>query len=115
LHAVEHGNLGITYADKSHLLYNDLWHEEIQRRMALDENRDKRVCVHFERRPHALTITVRDEGHGFDWQHYLDFEPSRAFDLNGRGIALARAKSFDLLEYQGNGNTVTATIRVLPR
>ncbi len=112
INAVEHGNLGISYAEKSHLLFNDTWHEEIDRRMNLDENRDKRVRLHFERRPTQMVITITDEGQGFEWRDYLDFDPKRAFDLNGRGIALARVKSFDTLEYQGNGNSVVATIRL---
>lgn len=112
INAVEHGNLGIGYADKSHLVYTDTWHEEIAQRLKLEEHRDKRVRVHFERGPAALVITIADEGQGFEWRAYLDFDPTRAFDLNGRGIALARAKSFDSIEYQGNGNTVVATIRL---
>jgi len=34
------------------------------------------------------------------------------FDPNGRGIALARARSFSHVEYQGSGNIVLATIDV---
>ena len=114
INAVEHGNLGISYADKGHLLYSNTWDKEIERRLLLAEHRDKRVRLHFERRPTALVITIADEGQGFDWLDYLDFDPKRAFDLNGRGIALARAKSFDSVEYQGNGNVVVATIRLPP-
>jgi len=112
INAVEHGNLGISYAEKSHLLYTDTWHTEVTRRLAAEENRDKRVRVHFERRPPALVITISDDGQGFDWRDYLDFDPRRAFDLNGRGIALARAKSFDTMEYQGSGNSVVVTIEL---
>lgn len=112
INAVEHGNLGISYADKSHLLYNDTWHAEVARRLALPENGDKWVEVCFERTAGALCFTVRDQGNGFEWQDYLDFDPARVFDLNGRGIAMARARSFDSIAYQGNGNTVTATIKL---
>ena len=112
INGVEHGNLGISYAEKSHLLYTDRWQAEIERRLALDENRDKRVRVHFERRATALIVSISDEGEGFDWREFLDFDPKRAFDLNGRGIALAATKSFDQLEFQGSGNTVVATIKL---
>ena len=55
---------------------------------------------------------VRDEGAGFDWQRYLDFAPDRAFDPNGRGIAMARRMSFAQLEYRGCGNEVVAIVAV---
>ena len=66
-----------------------------------------RVERHFDR----LEFTVVDEGAGFDWQRYVEFDPDRAGDPNGRGIAMARMLSFASLEYRGNGNTAVATIR----
>lgn len=110
LNGVEHGNLGITYAEKSELKRIDQWREEIERRLILVENRDKRVRVQLRRKNDELTISVSDEGPGFDWHKYLEFDPERAFDPNGRGIAIARLTCFDKLEYQGCGNTVVATI-----
>jgi len=112
INAVEHGNLGITYQEKGELIDTGQMSQEIARRLALDENRDKRVEVVFERRNIDLVFTIRDQGQGFDWQRYLNFDPERVFDPNGRGIAMARTTSFDTLEYQGNGNTVVATVRL---
>lgn len=110
VNGVEHGNLGITYAEKSELRRNDSWQAEVQRRSALAENRDKRVHVDVCRTPQQMTIRISDDGQGFDWQQYLDFDPGRAFDPNGRGIALARLTSFNSLNYEGCGNVVVATI-----
>ena len=47
VNAVEHGNLGITYDEKGVLLADGGWAAEITRRLALPENRGKRVDVHF--------------------------------------------------------------------
>lgn len=110
VNAVEHGNLGITYAEKSELLMEGAWHEEVSRRLARPEFSDMHVEVLFERLPDRLVFTIRDQGKGFDWESYLDFAPERAFDLHGRGIAMARKLSFDQLMYQGNGNTVMASV-----
>jgi len=110
INAVEHGNLGITYHEKGELINTNQLSEEIARRLALEENRDKHVEVVFERRPTDFAFTIRDQGVGFDWQRYLDFDSERVFDPNGRGIAMARMTSFDSVEYQGNGNTVLATV-----
>lgn len=114
INAVEHGNLGIHYAAKSHLLMEGDLAAEVERRERLPENADKRVEVRFERTPEAIQFTVQDQGPGFAWDGYLDFDPERAFDPHGRGIAIARAMSFDRLEYLGNGNTVRVSV-ALPR
>lgn len=110
VNAIEHGNLGISYAEKSELTRAGTWHEEVLRRQALPENRDKRVEVEFVRDQVSTRIIIRDQGQGFDWQRYLDFDPGRAFDPNGRGIALARLGSFRELEFVGQGNMVVATL-----
>lgn len=113
INAVEHGNLGITYQEKGELINADLINQEIERRLALAENLNKYVEVVFERRSDALIFTIRDQGQGFAWERYLDFELDRLFDPNGRGIAMARTTSFDSIEYQGNGNTVVAKVNTL--
>lgn len=110
VNAVEHGNLGISYADKKRLRLEDRWESEVARRLVLPEYRDRCVRVRVERHADRLEFTVTDEGEGFDWQRYMEFDPERAGDPNGRGIAMARMLSFATLEYRGNGNTVVATI-----
>lgn len=111
INAVEHGNLGLSYADKSALLLEERWEQEVERRLALPEYRERLVELRFKREADGIHFTLSDQGDGFDWRGYLDFSPERAFDLHGRGIAMARKLSFDSVEYQGNGNTVLACIR----
>lgn len=111
LNAIEHGNLGISYADKKRLRLENTWDAEVARRMVLPEYAQRSARVRVARRPDHLEFTIIDEGGGFDWRRYLDFEPERATDPNGRGIAMARLMSFATLEYRGNGNTVVATVR----
>ena len=112
VNAVEHGNLGISYNDKSEFVLEGNLFEEIQRRLQLPEYRERNVEIYFQRQPNSISFTIQDQGNGFNWEDFLDFSPERAFDLNGRGIAMARSMSFDHLEYQGNGNTVIATINL---
>ncbi len=112
INAVEHGNLGMTYREKSELLLAGEWEEEVARRLLLPEFRALQVEVFYTRRPDQIRFVIRDQGNGFDWSDYLDFSPERAFDLHGRGIAMARKLSFDSLEYQGNGNTVMAIVQL---
>lgn len=111
INGVEHGNLGITYGEKSELRRADRWEAEVTRRLALPEHADKRVSVRFQRQDGVIAIRIADDGEDFDWRRYLDFEPERAFDPNGRGIALARLTSFETLEYLGCGNAVEVTLK----
>lgn len=110
INGVEHGNLGITYAEKSLLRQQDRWDEEVRRRQALPENCDKRVRASVSRTAEGIRIRITDEGPGFDWNRYLDFDPERAFDPNGRGIALARMSGLSAMDYEGCGNTVVVKI-----
>ena len=110
VNAIEHGNLGITYTEKIALASSGVWLREVQRRQELPEHLNKRVEIRFERRENTIEVTIRDQGKGFDWVRYLDIDPKRAFDINGRGIAMARLLSFDTLRYLGNGNAVFVTV-----
>ncbi|HAT49886.1 MAG: response regulator [Nitrospirae bacterium] len=107
--AVEHGNLGITYEDKSQLADPSDWETEVKRRMLLEENRHKRVHVIYEKSGGKILISIRDEGAGFDWKPFLKFDLERLFHTHGRGIALANGIAFEKIEFLGTGNHVIAT------
>ncbi len=111
INALEHGNLGITYEEKSELIRRDIWREEVNRRTRLEENRDKKVLVRFEKTEDRVVFTIEDMGPGFDWGPYLELRPDRVFDSHGRGIAIAGNYSFDRLEYLDRGNKVRAVIK----
>ena len=113
VNAVEHGNLGVTYQEKSLLKWDGDWEAEIQRRLALPIFQGRHATVRVERQPDRVTFTIADQGEGFDWQKFLNFDPERAFDPNGRGIAMAKMMSFSTLEFQGKGNVVVATVKLV--
>ncbi len=112
VNAVEHGNLGITYDEKSTLNVSGTLVDEVERRLELDAYKSKEVTVEFRRNKTTIEIIIKDEGNGFDWHPYLAMSPARALDNHGRGIAMAGMISFDELEYQGCGNTVKAMIKI---
>ncbi len=114
INAIEHGNLGITYEEKTELHKINGWEEEIQRRLALPENKDKTVLAHFKRESDHITLTIKDQGNGFHWQQYMQIDPRRAKHSHCRGIAMAAMLSFDHIEYIGNGNTVICTVNTQP-
>ncbi|MDR3427373.1 response regulator [Silvimonas sp.] len=110
VNAVEHGNLGIRYGEKTRLLQLGRWQDEIESRLSHPDYAGRRVRVQFQRGESAITIVITDQGAGFDWRPFLEFSPERAFDPHGRGISMARMLSFDQIEYQGEGNTVVARV-----
>lgn len=112
VNAVEHGNLGVTYQEKSLLKWEGDWEAEIKRRLALPQFAGRSASVRVERRPQSVTFTIVDQGDGFEWNKFLTFDPDRAFDPNGRGIAMAKMMSFAALEYQGKGNIVVARVNL---
>ena len=112
VNAVEHGNLGLTYADKSALLKSDGWHAEVARRLTLPEYRGKLVRADLRLMTDGIVLTIADEGAGFDWTSFLEIQPERAFDLHGRGIAMSRLMSFDRVDYRGCGNEVELTVLI---
>jgi hypothetical protein len=111
INAVEHGNLGITYDEKSQLLKDGLWADEIELRFQQPPYSDRYVTVSMEKTITDCVVTIKDQGNGFDWSNYLDFSPERMFDLHGRGIAMSRLCGFDAIEYVGKGNVVVTTVK----
>jgi YesN/AraC family two-component response regulator len=108
--AIEHGNLGITYEDKSRFLEEGTHQAEIRRRLELPENRSKRARIELERDQHRLRLRIRDCGAGFDYRKYLTVDPRRLFDAHGRGILLA-GNALDL-QYIDPGNEVRVSIEL---
>lgn len=112
VNAIEHGNLGISYAEKSRLKQQSGWEQEIERRLQLPENRNRKAVVSFTRTSNEIIFTITDQGAGFSWEQYLDFDSDRVFDPNGRGIAMAGKISFSRLMYQEKGNSVIAAVKL---
>lgn len=106
INAIEHGNLQIGYDEKSALRKQDRWEAEIARRIELDENKEKYGHIDVINDDNGVTYTITDQGEGFNWDDYLEFNTSRVMDNHGRGIAMANKLYFSKLQYEGKGNTV---------
>jgi len=110
VNAVEHGNLEIGFVDKGRFAMEGRWTAEIQRRLSLAPYCDRIASVTFEREADRIRFRIRDQGPGFDWRAFLDVAPDRAFDMHGRGIAMARALTFQDLTYADGGREAVGTI-----
>ena len=112
LNAIEHGNLNIGYKEKSRLIEEERLDNEIERRLSDPLYSSREATAQLVRHPDKLSLYITDQGKGFEWRKYLNFDPERAFDTHGRGIAMANKLSFDTIEYRGNGNQVIAVLQL---
>jgi CheY-like chemotaxis protein len=110
VNAVEHGNLGISYEEKTDLILGGTLNEEIERRLSQNDYANMFAQLHFKLEDGVASVRIKDQGRGFDWSRYLHISPDRACDPHGRSIALAREYSFSQLEYIGDGNEVLCKI-----
>ena len=110
VNAVEHGNLDIGYQRKSLLLEMGTWLEEVEERLKMPEYANRKAKVSFEETDNAYRFEIEDEGQGFDVSRFLSIDPERAVNTHGRGIVIARAVSFDELEFVPPNNKVIGTV-----
>ena len=99
VNAIEHGNLGISYKEKTELVLNGIWHEEINKRLNIPKYADKFATLEYEAQEYNFVVKIKDQGKGFNWSEYMELSPQRAMDPNGRGIALAKSGAFSSVEY----------------
>lgn len=112
INAVEHGNLGITYDQKSDLVREGRWQEEVETRLGAADQQGRFASLAFAANDERYCVTIQDMGSGFDCIQFLNLSPERATDTHGRGIATARLLSFDELEYRDGGSTVICSVKV---
>ncbi len=113
INAIEHGNLGITYNEKSSLNEQGLWSSEVEKRLDLPQYSGKKVSVSFQYSIDNIELTIIDDGEGFDWKLYMDFDPARVMDNHGRGIAIANKLTFSSVTYKGKGNEVCVRVELV--
>ncbi|MBP5503852.1 MAG: response regulator [Bacteroidales bacterium] len=106
--AIEHGNLDITFEEKSEMLKNFTLEDLYSKRMKNKKLADRKVTVEYSFSPSKCEWTITDEGNGFDPSAIPDpSSPENIECLNGRGIFFSK-RLFDSVEYIGKGNIVRA-------
>jgi len=105
INAIEHGNLAITYDEKTRELNSGNYLEFIQKRQADPTYRDRKVVVEYELRTVDVVYTITDDGSGFDHRAIRARETIHQQDSHGRGIAVTE-NAFDEVIYNEVGNSV---------
>ncbi len=110
VNAIEHGNLGISCEEKTALIQDGRWKNEVENRLDQKKYEDKAATLKYENLTDKIQITITDQGKGFDWKSKLDFSNIDMTAPNGRGIMMAKTISFDELFYNKVGNEVTCIV-----
>ena len=79
INAVEHGNLGITYSEKTNLVLNGSLQQEIERRLDSEQYKKRIASVTFLATDDALTVNIKDDGGGISVGKILG-TPFRPYD-----------------------------------
>ena len=106
--AIEHGNLDITFEEKSEMLKTFSLEDLYSKRLKDKKLADRKVTVEYAFSPEKCEWTITDEGNGFDPNTIPDpLAEENLESLHGRGIFFSR-HLFDSVEYLGKGNIVHA-------
>ena len=112
LNAIEHGNLGISYEEKSQALQNNQYLNLLTSRTNEQSRRDLKIFIDCSFDREHIGIEIRDQGEGFDYKELANMDDSeRMLKAHGRGIFLA-SLYFDKLEYEDPGNKVRLSKKI---
>lgn len=109
--ALEHGNLEISYEEKSK------WMEENGEIVSLIEQKrldpkfsNRKIGISYILNQDFCSFTISDDGNGFDWKKYTQKQAEESTELHGRGIQLS-GEMVGTLSYNDKGNKVTLKIK----
>jgi len=108
INAVEHGNLNISYEEKSKAIEENNYFIFIRQRQKDSEYKDKKIIIEYSLTPVKVIYRITDQGKGFDVNKSLSKlkDSSDNPSFHGRGILMAK-NIFDKISYNKTGNRVT--------
>lgn len=109
--ALEHGNCGISYEEKSEWLNNGgIILDLIDQKLRQPEYADRKIHIEYEIGKEKSTFVIKDDGEGFDWRSRLNDDAPGFEVAHGRGIALSKSLVSGL-RYNDKGNEVSFDIQ----
>jgi len=106
INAIEHGNLCISYEEKTLALRNGSYLKLITEKSKEANKKAKRVYINCDFNREKFTVEIIDQGKGFNYKELIDInDPGSIMSAHGRGIFLA-SLYFDKLKYKEPGNRV---------
>ncbi len=107
INAIEHGNLEITYEEKTRALEENNYFELLSKRRTNARYLNRKVRIDSIISADRAVFRITDEGNGFDAQAYLNANEPEATHIgsHGRGILMTK-QVFDEIRYNKKGNQV---------
>jgi anti-sigma regulatory factor (Ser/Thr protein kinase) len=128
INAIEHGNCGISYNEKSSWLESggDIF-QLIKSKCQNPEIAERKVQLDYTIHPTHTSFHIKDDGEGFDWQEiHSKTDKKDLLDLHGRGILISSGMTrnlsfnekgneviFDFLHQEGIANVTPALFKNL--
>lgn len=109
INAIEHGNLAVTYDEKTQATDRETYMDLLLSRQKDARYRDRKVTVIYSLNRNRVWYRIRDEGAGFNHRKLFAKNPNAPNSeglAHGRGISMAR-NIFDIVRYNDAGNQVT--------
>jgi hypothetical protein len=115
INAIEHGNCGISYNEKSRFLgHGGCMYDLIEEKCKDPAVAGKMVTFEYTLYPTHARFVITDEGAGFDWKTMVaTMHKKDNLRLHGRGILITR-ETVRSLSYNDRGNEVTLEIEYEP-
>ncbi|MGC8765201.1 MAG: ATP-binding protein [Brevinematia bacterium] len=107
VNSIEHGNLEISFDEKTIALQNDNYLNFLMERQNLPEYKDKKITIEYSITPEHAAFKIADDGKGFDYKKLILKAADEVGEeiAHGRGISLALSL-FDEVRYNDTGNQV---------
>ncbi len=109
VNAIEHGNLELASAIKGDDFDRFLQFEQLREERLKDPAYcNRKVFIQMEISPRMFSVTVRDEGPGFDWKAAMEKVEMETINLesHGRGFVFIRSVMDEML-FNERGNSIT--------
>ncbi len=108
INAIEHGNLNISFEEKTESLIEDRYFELLRSRQLEPQNINKKVTIEYSVSREKVIYIISDDGAGFNFESYMNDtskDPNESFLAHGRGITMTK-NAFDEIIYNKKGNHV---------
>lgn len=108
INAIEHGNLGISFDEKTDAIKAGNYMEFIQKRQKEIFYGSRSVKVAYSLNSNRIGFEIYDEGDGFDFKKVLNMDGEKLNQesyTHGRGIMMTR-RVFDVVKFNEKGNRV---------
>jgi two-component system, sensor histidine kinase LadS len=109
INAIEHGNLNITFDEKTKAMNDGSYLTFIQQRQDDPRYKEKTVKIEYVLNSKKVAFRITDEGNGFDHSKMMNTKMDKLNQENiqhGRGIMMTK-DVFDIIEYNDKGNQVS--------